>query len=92
MKLEKVIQTQSPTIIDVREKFEYWLGHIKGSANIPMSSLQNRLGEVKALPAPLVLVCASGARSGQATKWLKAQGVKDVHNGGTWRQVRQLMD
>lgn len=91
MQVEKIIQTKSPSIIDVREKFEYWLGHAKGSTNMPLSSLQGRLDEIKALPKPLVLCCASGARSGQATKWLKGQGLKDVHNGGSWRQVREMM-
>lgn len=91
MSVDKILQTKSPTVIDVREKFEYWMGHVKGSTNIPLSSLQGRLDEIKAMPKPLVLCCASGARSGQATNWLKSQGVKDVHNGGGWRQVKQAL-
>jgi len=34
------------------------------------------------------LCCASGNRSGQATRFLEAQGVADVFNGGGWAEVR----
>ena len=30
--------------------------------------------------------------SGQATEFLKANGFEDVHNGGGWREVKEVMD
>jgi rhodanese-related sulfurtransferase len=35
---------------------------------------------------PVVLCCASGNRSGQATYFLQAQGI-DCENGGSWLDV-----
>jgi phage shock protein E len=37
--------------------------------------------------APLLLCCLSGARSGVAVQWLKAQGYRQVTNGGSVSSV-----
>ena len=76
----------NPTVVDVRTPGEYMGGHVAGSINIPLQEIQERLEEVKALPQPIILCCASGNRSGQATRFLKEQGV-DCSNGGSWLDV-----
>lgn len=74
-------------IIDVREPGEYTRGHLPGAVNIPLGQLPNRTDEVE---EPVLLVCASGNRSGQAAQYLVEQGYEAVANlmGGTagWRQ------
>lgn len=74
------------TIVDVRTPGEFMGGHVEGSINIPLQEIQERLEEVKALPQPIILCCASGNRSGQATSFLKSQGI-DCINGGSWMDV-----
>ena len=74
------------TIVDVRTPGEFMGGHVDGSINIPLQEIQERLEEVKALPQPIVLCCASGNRSGQATSFLKSHGV-ECSNGGSWVDV-----
>ena len=74
------------TIVDVRTPGEFMGGHVAGSINIPLQEIQERLEEVKALPQPIVLCCASGNRSGQATSFLKSHGV-ECSNGGSWVDV-----
>jgi len=54
-------------IVDVRETWEYVAGHVPGALSIPMGELLGRLAELR---APLVLVCASGARSGRLAEYL----------------------
>jgi len=76
------------TIIDVRSPQEYKSGHAPNSLNIPLQEIPDRLTELKSLPTPLVLCCASGYRSEQATNYLKKQGI-DCENGGTWGNVKQ---
>lgn len=71
------------TIVDVRTPAEFMGGHVVGSINIPLQEIQQRLEELKQLPKPIVLCCASGNRSGQATSFLRSQGV-DCSNGGSW--------
>lgn len=74
------------TIVDVRTPAEFRGGHVEGSINIPLTEIPNRLSEIKNLIQPIVLCCASGGRSGQATTYLKAQGVL-CENGGSWLDV-----
>lgn len=74
------------TIVDVRTPGEYMGGHVSGSINIPLQEIQSRLDEIKQLPQPIVLCCASGNRSGQATAFLQNCGI-DCENGGSWIEV-----
>lgn len=75
-----------PTVVDVRTPGEYMGGHVAGSINIPLNEIAERLEELKQLPQPLVLCCASGNRSGQATSFLKNNGI-ECSNGGSWLNV-----
>ncbi len=74
------------TIIDVRTPGEFMGGHVAGSINIPLGEVVARLDEIKAMKQPIVLCCASGNRSGQATMFLKQNGI-DCSNGGSWLDV-----
>ncbi|HUM52492.1 MAG TPA: rhodanese-like domain-containing protein [Chitinophagales bacterium] len=74
------------TIIDVRTHAEFLGGHVANSINIPLQEIQQRLDEIKKLPQPIILCCASGNRSGQATAFLKSIGI-DCENGGSWLDV-----
>lgn len=71
------------TIIDVRTRYEFVGGNVKGSINIPLNEIMERLEEIKSLPQPIILCCASGSRSGQAAAFLKNRGI-DCENGGSW--------
>jgi rhodanese-related sulfurtransferase len=80
------------TIVDVRTEGEFAMGKVDGSINIPLSQVPNRVEEFRAMPRPLVLICQSGNRSGQAARFLQAHGLTEVYNGGGWLQVQhQLM-
>lgn len=74
------------TIIDVRTHGEFMGGHVAGSINIPLNELPNRLDEVKAMNDEIILCCASGNRSGQATYFLQQNGI-ECSNGGSWLDV-----
>jgi len=77
-------------IIDVRTPADYMGGHVAGSKNVPLHEIQNKVGELKQIGKPLVLCCQSGARSGQATGFLKAQGI-ECENGGGWMAVNAMV-
>ncbi len=74
------------TVVDVRTPGEFAGGHVPGSVNIPLNLVPERLEDFRKMKQPIVLCCASGGRSGQATNWLRAQGV-DCENGGSWHSV-----
>ena len=69
-------------IVDVRTPAEFADGAYKGAINIPLGSLAARMGELEPKDKPIVLYCASGARSGQAARMLKKAGFADVINAG----------
>ena len=74
-------------ILDVRTPGEYAGGHIKGSKNIPLQSLQQNVSKI---PKDKVIItcCASGMRSGSAKSILLSSGFKEVHNGGGWMSLK----
>lgn len=79
------------TIIDVRSPEEYKSGHADHSINIPLQKIEERLNEIKTFAQPIILCCASGGRSGQATQFLKNEGL-DCSNGGPWENVQQKIN
>lgn len=86
MNVKELIQKNEGTIVDVRSAGEYLGGHVAGSVNIALQEIPTKMEEIKALKMPLILCCASGNRSGQATGYLTAQGISCV-NGGSWLDV-----
>lgn len=86
MDVEKIIKEKQGTIVDVRSRGEFSGGHVAGSLNIPLQEITGRMDELKGLEQPLVLCCASGNRSGQATSFLSQNGI-ECCNGGSWMSV-----
>lgn len=80
------MENQKVTIVDVRTPAEFMGGSVSGSINIPLQEVEQRIDEIKALPKPLILCCASGARSGQAANFLNSRGI-ECENGGGWMEV-----
>lgn len=81
----KEIVTKGATILDVRSQGEYAGGHIKGSMNIPLDQLEQKLNKLPKDKA-IIACCLSGARSGRAVDILKAQGM-EAYNGGGWSSL-----
>ncbi len=72
---------QGARLLDVRTPQEFTAGHIQGAVNIPIAELERRLSEVGPKETPVVVYCASGARSAAATRLLRGKG---------WQQVMDL--
>jgi len=74
----------SRIIVDVREKYEYKMGHVKGALNIPPAKLMQGLPEELAetpKDTEIVLYCLSGARSGASIRILQQYGFTNLING-----------
>ncbi len=80
------MENQKVTIVDVRTPGEFMGGRVSGSINIPLQEIEQRIDEIKSLEKPLILCCASGARSGQAANFLNSRGI-ECENGGGWMEV-----
>ncbi len=70
-------------IVDVRSPEEFMAGSNPRSINIPVGSIEANLGKLDK-SKPVVVCCASGARSGIAAGVLKRNGFKTVVNAGSW--------
>ncbi|MGN6327177.1 rhodanese-like domain-containing protein [Pseudolysinimonas sp.] len=63
---------QGATLIDVREPEELAEVRVDDAVPMPMSTLQEHLGELP--EGPLFIMCRSGARSARVTQFLEQQG------------------
>ena len=73
-------------VVDVRTLAEWNEGHVEGSTRIELSLIPIKIDEIKAFNKPVIVVCRSGARSGQAMQHLAKFGI-DVINGGAWQNL-----
>lgn len=80
-------------IIDVRESYEFAMGHVDGAINIPAGSIIENPPELGSLPkdAKLLLYCRSGSRSGYAMILLKQMGFTNMTNGINKEQVKSKL-
>lgn len=76
--------SQTPLLVDVREPREFTEVRAEGAVLVPLSTFMLRYRELPT-DRPLLMICQSGARSGQAAAFLLASGWTDVVNvaGGT---------
>jgi rhodanese-related sulfurtransferase len=85
----RLINDANAIVLDVREPAEFAAGHLPNARNIPLAELDKRVAD---LPQgkPVLVCCASGARSGRALSLLR-QGGREAFNlaGGVaaWRQA-----
>ncbi|OIK15863.1 rhodanese [Bacillus sp. MUM 116] len=68
-------------IIDVREVKEVATGIIPGAINIPLGLVEFRMHELDKTKE-YIMVCRSGGRSGQATRFLESYGFNVINMAG----------
>lgn len=78
-------------VLDVRTKMEWDEGHIDGAKHIVLNLIPLEIEQIKSWNKPVIAVCKSGGRSGQAAQFLRQNGV-DVINGGPWQNVAQHLE
>jgi rhodanese-related sulfurtransferase len=77
----QLINREKAVVIDVCETNEFAAGHVIGSKNIPLNTLEEKLtGAVKNKALPVILVCQSGARSNRAVAIAKKLGYEQAQS------------
>ena len=74
--------TDSAVLLDVRTPDEYRQGHIPGSKNVPLQSIDKVTVMINNKATPIFVHCLSGARSRQAAAILQQMGYTNVKNIG----------
>jgi len=79
----QLINREKAVVVDVCEPAEFAAGHVSGAKNVPLGELEAKLpGLVKNKTLPLILVCASGARSSRAVAIAKKLGYEQAQSLG----------
>jgi len=73
--IDLVTQGGAGSIIDVRELEEIEGAHIPGSRHIALDEIMQRTDEVRATPAPRLILCRIGQRAAMAAQALSQAGV-----------------
>ena len=74
--------TPGSVLLDVRSPEEYRGGHIPGSRNLPLQTIENVASVAENKHTALYVYCHSGARSRQAAGMLQHMGYTNVNNIG----------
>ena len=74
--------TPGAVLLDVRTPQEYSEGHIPGSINVPLQTLDKVRSVVENKDTELFVYCYSGGRSRQAAAMLGQMGYTKVNNIG----------
>lgn len=80
------LAARGAVFVDVRTPGEFAAGNRPGSINIPLDSIAEGAKKMDK-DKPVILSCASGARSGIAAGILRGMGFKDVTNAGPWQNT-----
>lgn len=88
----QLINREKAVVIDVCEPAEFAAGHVGGAKNVPLGELEAKLpGVVKNKALPVILVCASGARSSRAVAIAKKLGYEQAQSLGgglkAWKEA-----
>ena len=68
-----------PRIVDVRTASEFDAGHLKGAENVPVDQVQS-VATGWDRSQPLLVYCATGARSATAVQQLESMGFKTIYH------------
>ena len=80
--VEEQLAVSGSVLLDVRNEDEYRAGHIPGSRNLPLHTIDKVGSIAENKDTPLYVYCYSGARSRQATAVLQRMGYSNVKNIG----------
>ena len=72
-------------VVDVRTVQEFKSGHVPGSKNIPLHTLNSKKKAFKG--KDVILVCRSGGRATQAKQLLTKSGI-NAYNAGAWQNLK----
>jgi sulfur-carrier protein adenylyltransferase/sulfurtransferase len=76
---QKIERDEDFDLIDVRESYEWDIGHIPGARHVPLGTLVEAL-ETLDPEREIVLYCKGGGRSARAKAYLKASGFPKARN------------
>lgn len=78
-------------IIDIRTAAEFDRGKVRDSLNIPIDRININLKRIVQINKPIVICSNSDSENDRVIDVLKANGVKEIYNGGNWAKLWRMM-
>jgi rhodanese-related sulfurtransferase len=92
----RLINREKAVLIDVCEPAEFAAGHATGSRNVPLGQLEGAKGLPTNKALPVLVMCATGARSARAAAQLRKAGYEKAMavagGNAAWREAQLPMD
>ena len=89
----KELMDKGALLLDVRTPGEYQSGHVPKAKNVPHHLIDQKIESLtKDKEKPIILYCASGARSGAAARVLKNMGYSHVYNAGGYGSASRELE
>lgn len=85
----RLIKQPNVVVLDVRTPAEYATGHVRGAKNVDFRApdFAQQLAQFDTTKT-YMLYCASGNRSGQASKLMKEKGFPNVVDAGAFKALQ----
>ena len=77
-------------IIDIRTAAEFDRGKLGDSINIPIDRININLKRIVQMNAPIIICSNSDSENERVIDVLKANGVKEIYNGGSWTKLSRM--
>ena len=76
----RLINDRNALIVDVRPPADFKKGHLMNAVNLPLSKIDERIGELgKDKSRPVLVYCALGGSSTEAARKIGQHGYTEVH-------------
>src|SRR4249919_667604 len=78
-------------IIDIRTAAEFDRGKVRDSINIPVDRININLRRIIQMSGPIIICSDFDLENERVIGVLKANGVKEIYNGGNWTKLFKVM-
>jgi rhodanese-related sulfurtransferase len=78
-------------VIDIRTAHEFDQGRVIDSINIPIDRININLQRIRQMRRPVIICSNSDFENEKVINFLKANGVKEIYNGGSWTRVLRMI-
>lgn len=97
--VNQFLQNPETLVIDMRNHYEYEVGHFKGAVEIPSDTFREQLPMAVEMvkgneDRPIIMYCTGGIRCEKASAWMLHNGFKNVYHieGGIINYVHQVQE
>ncbi|HYC39441.1 MAG TPA: rhodanese-like domain-containing protein [Chitinophagaceae bacterium] len=88
----KTALRQGAIVIDVRSPNEFDRGRVPDSINIPLDRLSTQAARIVQMRRPVIFCSGSGRSSRTALRMMRAKGLRNALDGGSWERVLRIQE